>query len=222
MAFELDHLFICASEGAPEAGRLVSLGLTEGAPNRHPGQGTANRRFFFKKAMIELLWLTDEREAQSDLIARTGLYERCRFRETGASPFGLCVRPGDSSVTGPPFECWDYLPPYLPEGFSIQVCSNSTLVQEPMLFYLPFRPKSSENLERRQPTDHALGLQEITGVLITQPSFESPSDGLSALIEMKLISIATGKDHLIEIEFDLGHEGQHADLRPDLPAVLRW
>ena len=43
----LDHIFIRARPGAPEAEALKAFGLTEGSPNRHPGQGTANRRFFF-------------------------------------------------------------------------------------------------------------------------------------------------------------------------------
>ena len=47
MAFELDHVFICAAAGAPEAASLIAFGLTEGTPNTHPGQGTANRRFFY-------------------------------------------------------------------------------------------------------------------------------------------------------------------------------
>jgi len=66
MAFELDHVFIRVSRGAPEAEHLVQFGLREGQPNIHPGQGTANRRFFFINAMLELLWVEDARVAQSD------------------------------------------------------------------------------------------------------------------------------------------------------------
>src|SRR5207249_2167482 len=47
MAFELDHVFICTAAGTPEAASLIAFGLTEGTPNTHPGQGTANRRFFY-------------------------------------------------------------------------------------------------------------------------------------------------------------------------------
>jgi hypothetical protein len=42
MDFELDHIFICVSTGAPEAEPLIWAGLQEGSRNRHPGQGTAN------------------------------------------------------------------------------------------------------------------------------------------------------------------------------------
>jgi len=55
MQIELDHLFVCTAPGAPEAERLVQFGLREGPPNQHPGQGTANRRFTFANAMIELV-----------------------------------------------------------------------------------------------------------------------------------------------------------------------
>src|SRR5438552_2189888 len=83
----------CAAPGAPAADRLVALGLSEGSGNVHQGQGTANRRFFFRNAMVELIWVSDEREAQSDLVAPLRLWERARYRQTGAAPFGLCLRP---------------------------------------------------------------------------------------------------------------------------------
>ena len=57
MPLQFDHLFICTSVGAPDAERLVAFGLTEGEPNVHPGQGTACRRFFFRNAYLELLWV---------------------------------------------------------------------------------------------------------------------------------------------------------------------
>lgn len=48
----LDHIFICVQPGASEAEALIDFGLTEGSPNRHQGQGTANRRFFFRNAFL--------------------------------------------------------------------------------------------------------------------------------------------------------------------------
>jgi hypothetical protein len=98
VAFVLDHAFVCVAAGGPEGERLVRFGLTEGPPNRHPGQGTANRRFFFRNAMLELLWVEDEAEATSALVARTRLWERWRYRETGASPFGVCLRPAPAAA----------------------------------------------------------------------------------------------------------------------------
>lgn len=64
---ELDRVFVRTARDAPEAERLRALGLVEGTPNVHRGQGTANRRFFFANAMLELLWVHDEIEAASDV-----------------------------------------------------------------------------------------------------------------------------------------------------------
>lgn len=75
MGIELDHVFVCVAAGAPEGNRLTTFGLIEGTPNSHPGQGTANRRFFFRNAMLELLYVHDEREARSPLVAPTRLWE---------------------------------------------------------------------------------------------------------------------------------------------------
>ena len=61
----MDHLFVCTAPGAPEAEELIQFGLHEGPSNQHPGQGTACRRFAFANAMIELFWVSDEAEAQS-------------------------------------------------------------------------------------------------------------------------------------------------------------
>jgi hypothetical protein len=41
MTLELDHVFVMCDADAPDATALASVGLIEGAPNVHPGQGTA-------------------------------------------------------------------------------------------------------------------------------------------------------------------------------------
>src|SRR4051812_11188275 len=93
MAFEFDHPFICASMDGPEAARLTEFGLTEGAPNTHPGQGTSCRRFFFLNGYLELLWVNDAIEAQSEVIKPTRLWERWVGRARGVCPFGVGFRP---------------------------------------------------------------------------------------------------------------------------------
>src|SRR5262245_10672891 len=101
--FELDHLFVWASLGGPEADRLVAFGLTEGEPNTHPGQGTACRRFFFRNAYLEIPWVHDPIEAQAEVIRPTGLWPRWSGRSTNTSPFGLCLRPARPGGGGVPF-----------------------------------------------------------------------------------------------------------------------
>jgi len=55
MNVELDHVFICVDRWAPEAEQTAAFDLCERHSNVHPGPGTANRRFFFRNAMLELL-----------------------------------------------------------------------------------------------------------------------------------------------------------------------
>lgn len=101
---ELDHVFICTAAGAPEADLLSDLGLTEGPPNVHPGQGTVNRRFCFQNALLELLWVHDPEQAQNAYRRPTHLWERL-------STSGVTWRPwtdgaiqwrldGDSAIRG--------------------------------------------------------------------------------------------------------------------------
>jgi hypothetical protein len=108
----------------------VQFGLHEGPPNQHPGQGTANRRFGFANAMIELLWVNHAREAQSQPAEPTLLWERWSKRDRQASPFGICLRPVEASETEGPFPGWDYRPVYLPD--SLFLLMGEGRLEEPM------------------------------------------------------------------------------------------
>jgi hypothetical protein len=224
MPSELDHLFICTSSGAPEADHLVRLGLIEGAPNRHPGQGTACRRFFFRNAYLELLWVVDPAEAQGDPARRTGLWERWSRRGRGASPFGVCLRPTQRGVDDVPFPAWGYRPPYLPDPLVIQMGANSAVVTEPLLFFMSFgrRPDSGEP-SRRQPLEHAAGLRAITRARFTGPRDWGNSIAMSAVEhECLCLRFVPGDEDLVEVGFDEEKEGRSADFRPNLPLIMRW
>lgn len=221
MSFELDHLFVLATVGAPEADRLSSLGLAEGSRNVHPGQGTANRRFFFHDAMLELLWVRDEHEARSAVIAPTGLWERSNFRQNGASPFGICLRATDAA-SSLPFETWSYRPPYLPAGVEIPVARAASLA-EPMVFSIPFggRPDTFPP-ERREPIEHPLGIRELREVRITLTEGTVLAPSLRALEALGIARFVHGSEPLMELSFEGARTGGTLDLRPELPLVLRW
>ncbi len=222
MSIEIDHFFICASHGAPEAEGLIAFGLTEGTPNQHPGQGTANRRFFFRNIMLELLWVDDAAEAQGESVRRTQLWERWSTRNIQASPFGICLRPTDRENAAAPFPAWEYRPPYLP-GTRVVHLAADTPLSEPMWFYLGFgRRPDSAPIEKRQPLDHPIGFQEVTGVRVTNPAPQPLSTTGRAVMETGLVSVQPGKEHLLEIVFDGYQKGCRADFRPHLPLVFRW
>lgn len=223
MTFELDHLFICTSVNAPAADALVALGLTEGTPNVHAGQGTSNRRFFFCNAMLELLWIDEPKEARSEPLKPTYLWERWAGRSNGVCPFGLCFRPGADHIGGPPFSTWEYRPPYLPPPLSIHVATNASMLTEPMLFYLAGgrRPDSYPTAERQR-LEHAAGLSEITRLELISPQVGSLSPEMQVLESTSLVRLRAGTEHLLELGFDGERQGKEADFRPALPLSLHW
>jgi hypothetical protein len=215
MPMELDHLFVCTAPGAPEAERLIRFGLCEGPPNQHPGQGTANRRFAFVNAMIELLWVSDAKEAQSDGARRTLLWERWSGRENHASPFGICLRPADSHTTEPPFPAWEYRPPYLPEPLCYHI--GEAGVEEPMWVYLSFMRRG----QREQWfSDHPIGIREVTGLTLVTPA-PLRSAASQKIVASGVLATRAGATPLLEIEFDGGRRDQTVDFRPDLPFVFK-
>jgi hypothetical protein len=223
MAFEFDHLFICTDVGAGEADRLVALGLVEGTANTHPGQGTANRRFFFQNAMLELLWVHDPLEAQSEPIRRTRLWERWQNRQAGACPFGICLRPASGEGSAMAFSSWAYQPPYLPETMSFAVGTNSERLTEPMLIQTPLGQRPDRlPPERAQPLDHLVGWREVTRVAVISPEAGQPSPEWQAVIDIIQIELRPGTDYCVEIGFDGEGQGQQVDFRPSLPLILSW
>jgi hypothetical protein len=218
---ELDHVFLWVSRHAPEADHLVRFGLTEGTPNHHPGQGTANRRFFFHNGMIELLWVEDEGEARNELTLPTQLWDRWSHRDRGASPFGICVRPVPGNEASPPFPVWDYRPQYLPYPLAIQIAAGTPL-HEPFIAFMSFvrRPDSASD-ERRQPLDHPIGFGEISAVRIASPILPV-SPAAQSIANAGVASFAPGPCDRMELTFDGGVRGRFADFSPDLPLVARW
>jgi hypothetical protein len=110
MNLELDHFFILVEPGAKVGERLIELGIEEGAPRDHEGQGTSNRRFCFSNDMLELLYVRDAKEAQDG--PGYGLRFPERATDVKASPFGLIVRRKDNDDLTMPFEGWAYQPDY--------------------------------------------------------------------------------------------------------------
>ena len=224
MPIELDHVFLCTSPDASEAASLTALGLTEGAGNVHPGQGTACRRFFFDNAYLELLWVSDSSETQSQTTRPTCLWERWTDRNEGACPFGIGFRPKLDANEKPPFATWEYRPAYLPESLSLQVGMNCEVLTEPFLLFTPFalRRPDAQTGARRQPLQHAAGFREITHVELVIPQVHSPSQELRAIMDNRLVRVSEGAKPLMTLGFDGEPRGKHADFRPTLPLMFKW
>lgn len=212
-AMLIDHIFVRVRRGAPEAAMLAEFGLVEGSGNRHPGQGTANRRFFFDNAFIELLWLEDAGEAQSDVTRPTMLYERLSAVDAGVSPFGICFRPSPGDGSALPFASWRYQPAYFPPGVACDIALAP--LSEPMWFHIaPGGRPDALPPECAQPLAHRVPLREITGLTVVQPRC-LPSPALP-------VAFAEGGAHLLEVEFDGGAQGRSHDFRPALPLIFKY
>lgn len=217
---EFDHLFICVTAPASEAEQLIDFGLVEGTSNHHPGQGTANRRFFFQNSFIELLFTTDPIELNNDLTRPTKLHKRFPQTARRASPFGVCFRPPEDRPEFS-FEGWSYRPQYLPEHLDIKVASTPS--SEPMWFYLSFglRPDSAPDA-KRQPLNHKCGFKSITSVKIFAPRIETISKPAISISNSTIVEYIEGKEHLLVIGFDNKTHGSEKDFRPSLPLIFHW
>ena len=195
----------------------MRLGFVEGSGNTHPGQGTANRRFFFENFMLELLWVTNPAEAQSDKTRRTRLWERCERQDDAVSPFGIIFRPSGAARRAAPFPTWAYAPDYLPPGLALQIADGVSLY-EPELFYLPFMNRARQ--QGSEPLLHAVPIRRIRAVSVGVTRFAELSEASRSAMSHGLLSYFEAPQPLMEISFE-GVAGVNFDLRPELPLLFR-
>jgi hypothetical protein len=207
---ELDHVMIFCDPEAPEAEALIARGFFEGQRNSHPGQGTTNRRFFFRNAFLELVWVENFAEAQLPNVLPTGLWNRWS-RRTEVCPIGLVMRPGRSAPPRP-IDSWIYRPSYFPQGFSVEIAKDVP-DHEPLLIHLPFaKPALVEEFDP--------GAETLIGAVLDAtlhlPQSGSLSPGLSALVEAGVVSVEPSREFLVDVRH-VGGSNDIIDLRPDLP-----
>lgn len=214
MNMTLDHVFILVEPEAEKADRLIEHGFREGPRNIHPGQGTANRRFYFANGMLEFIWVRDANEARNGPGRNLHFSERAD--DPTASPFDIIFVPcRDSTNPDIPFPGWHYQPAYFPTPKSFHVGANSHNIVEPLCFYFPFQ---DPGVPKPQPNRN---LQTISEVVISTPSTDT--EGVLALASRTdRLSMRSSQEHLLEITLD-HHDLEHTeDYRPALPLILHW
>ncbi len=217
MTLAVDHAFISCAAGAPEGDVLLRLGFLEGSGNTHPGQGTANRRFFFENFMLELIWVSDPAEATSAQTRPTRLWERCTHRGAAICPMGIVFRSAALPAATAPFPTWAYQPRYLPQGTSIQIAVGTRL-EEPELYYLPFLRRSE--MPAAEPISHRLPIRRIRALNVGIPRVTELSEASRSAQQAGLLTYFECSPHLLEIQF-AGAAGARFDLRPELPLLFR-
>jgi len=212
MTLRLHHCFILVKPGAPEAVQLTAIGLTEGPVNSHPGQGTANRRFFFADHTLELLFLRDEAESRNGPAHRLRLAQRQADEQ--ASPFGLVFESTDDD-NSLPISGWRYRASYLPPEQYFLVGHNSAQLAEPLCICMP-----SGLTGPALTTDTANSAFELDELRISLPTIAG-SATLSQLASCDRLSLQFGRPHLMEIRLRHPQQSWEYDMRPALPLVLR-
>lgn len=216
----LDHVFICIDEPRSAERALTDFGLRFARHVIHEGQGTANACAFFDNAYLELLWRHNDDELQSEVVDPLALWQRVRWRETGSSPFGIGLRPGDRGVE---IDTWAYRAPYLPPGASIPIVTPRGAYQEPLVFFIPgSQAPATLPEERRPPLEHRGRRRRLMGVTVYGPMASRRSPGLDALCDLGAFALRPAAEHHLELEWDGATCGERQDFRPAVPLVLRW
>ena len=209
----LDHFLILTEPGAPEGDLLVEFGLAEGSSNTHPGQGTANRRFFFDNTALELGYVRDADEAKSGPGRGLRMVERAA--SDTASPIGLIVKADDGS-SAPPFSGWRYYPDYFDSDMYFLVGENSELLEEPFCCFMPFS-YPPHVMQQKSPEP----FNQVSEIRVGVP-IERPSPVVEAVSACEGIQIETGQPHRLDVYFGDGAYGESNDFRPRLPLVFHW
>jgi len=214
MALLLDHIFIITQPEANEAARLSELGLIEGKANVHPGQGTANKRFFLNEFTIELLYVSNENEAANGAGKELGILARAG--DAGACPFGIVVRTSDNEAI-PDFPSWQYFPDYFSDDMCFFVGKNSNQVAEPLCICMPpTLPK-----QPRVPSEFSNPGWMLTALDIHLP-VKIPSETLKHFADIQHVHIEFGKPYNMRMQFNRGVAERVVSLQPDLPLTLEW
>lgn len=211
MSIALDHFFVLTAADAPVANQLSAIGLVEGSRNSHPGQGTANRRFFLADTTLEFLYLRDENEARSGPGRRLGIAQRMQHRN--ASRFGLIVKQ-QAAHENAPFPGWKYCPQYFDDDQCFHVGENSALLAEPLCICMPANlPRPEVSAQTENPG------WKLTELRISVP-VDKPSPVLAAVADCSGISLRLDAPHHLEIIFNANEAGAVLALSPQL--TLRW
>jgi Glyoxalase-like domain len=208
---EIDHIFMFIKPDGPQLDQLKSLGLVETYRRQHPGQGTANVCYAFDNMFIELLWLVDRDEALSSAILRTGLEARSRWKTAGTCPFGIAWRGGDDDAIA----TWDFAPPYLPKGVTIDVAIDGDDPRQPMMFTFPgSSAPSSWDEARKGGLQHAAGFRIVSHVTLTLPFDVAPSAALTLISSRSSPSLFVQKG--AKFRLDLVFKGEKNSLNCQL------
>ena len=201
---EIDHIFIFTDVPHVAAEELVAWGLTEGSSRVHPGQGTANRKFYSENFFLEILWVQNEAEITSAPLRASGLWQRAPSADHNASPYGLCLvnTPETAAIFATAVQ---YQPVYFPAGLAIDVLTQAQNLSLPWTFRLPFTGTKAAAAE---PVSHRTGMQQLTRATFGLRQHHEADLFLQQLADQPQIQFAGAPKNTLTLVFDEGRQGK--------------
>jgi len=227
-AFELDHVILVVSPGAPERAALERAGLhVAPAVHRHDGQGTASVMVEFENAFLELLWPDDSIPiAPGREEGARKFRQKSAWRTTGWSPVGIGIRRTPQAPDKLPFATWSIRADWMPPGAALEMITPKADSLAPSIWVVPRAMAVAEgspaDAERAKAIAHPLGVRRITALQLVEPPRDDPDDPVQILARFGVAKVERGKEWLVEITLDGGTKGQVRDLRPGLPLLIRY
>lgn len=216
MDWVVDHVFFATAAPAEIERELEAIGFAFTKRRRHAGQGTENACAVFENAFFELLWSVDAREIRSAAVRPLGLEERVRWRETGACPIGVCLRPVTGGADSWPLETWHYAPPYVAGARAIPVITPKWRYAEPLVFI------AREPASRSGAAPHGGERRSLAGVSVGRPvDSGAMSESVKWCLDNAVFSLTEASDHLLRLEFD-HRDGVETHRLVSAPIEIAW
>lgn len=217
---KIDHIFICSTDPERDTQILSDFGLTEGPPNTHPGQGTANKRFFFDNVYIEFLYIEHTENAQSAISRPSKLYERITqySNDSNISPFGFGIYPSDNGLKITDYNTWEYKPQFLHPPLKMDIFGNS--LAEPMYYHMEFLSEAGKTGQIK--FKHCDHINFISAIKLHTPRAALNSKFKQNIHDYKIIEYFPNETHVLELEFDHATQQKSHDFRPEIPLIFKW
>lgn len=236
---QVEHLSVWVDKPEVAKQKLQDIGFTivpDSFSDVHHGQGTSGRYMDFLNMYLELIFVYDQDELERNNKKNTDLdfVKRANFDANGASPFSIALKIRDYDMDKIPFETVRYHQDWMEGQSSIYSAKNSNLIiNEPSIFVV-YPEMEHKQFERLSDLDtipeeyafvgefykHKNGAQKLTKISITAPGVDLSTETMKAIESIENITITSGSEHLMELFFDDGVQGESIDLRPELPIIV--
>ena len=238
---ELDHFFIWVENPETVKESLTKIGfniLADSISTIHEGQGTAGKYFFFWNCYLELLYVYDKQEIETNkkLNDSLGLFFKPDLISKGASPFGIGLYMKNYQPERIPFRTFKYHQKWMgSDEMNLFVSKTSfELPKEPEVFIVfpeiqtwnfssidEIDDKFSEETHfKRDLFNHPNNAKKVTKIVIETTIEEPFSETMKIVNGIQHIEIKKGRENLMKIYFDNQRQGKSFDLRPKLPLIV--